>query len=534
MKIVHRGLMLGASIILLFALLVFVVYTVDLMRFPYDYDQGEGFELVDTMYFSEGRWPYQNTDAFPFYSSNYPPLFHVMLVPFAWFFGPAYWYGRLAGFVATLIAAATIGYAVYRDGSQKRWIAALAGLAFISSNFVYHIGPLFRQHITMVAFETVAIVLLAWAFPQRNRVGIGLALLLLVAAGYTKQLAAITALAALLWIFLRNPRRGLVWGAAFVTVGLAIFGWMNVSTHGEWWRQAIQANVNAFDALQAFYLARLWWQLHGFLIVPALLLVLYELYFERISLYSVWFVIAAVLGGIGSGTWGAGDSYFTSAIAAMCILSGVFFSRWLSSDWKPNPTVYQRFFAPLLRPAQSALPTAGLIIVPLLFAGYGVATFKLPTNAPLLRPIADLLRIEPNVDQQLYDSASHNVLGYAQIGHILTPEDRAAGDYIAALVANADGPVLSEEAGFSYAAGREVITNPTQLLNLWRAGLWDGTELIGMIENHEFALIILRAQFYPEPALVAIATHYEHSETVTMNGFNYQILRPRTTDSSGG
>ena len=37
--------------------------------------------------FSQGRFPYQDTNVYPFYSSNYPPLFHVIAAPFVWLFG---------------------------------------------------------------------------------------------------------------------------------------------------------------------------------------------------------------------------------------------------------------------------------------------------------------------------------------------------------------------------------------------------------------------------------------------------------------
>ncbi|HOU41276.1 MAG TPA: hypothetical protein PK829_08415, partial [Promineifilum sp.] len=35
-------------------LVVYVIYAVQLLRFPFDYDQGEGFELMDTILFSHG------------------------------------------------------------------------------------------------------------------------------------------------------------------------------------------------------------------------------------------------------------------------------------------------------------------------------------------------------------------------------------------------------------------------------------------------------------------------------------------------
>ncbi len=214
--VVTGWLLAGLAFVLLVGhLLIYVHYAVGLMRFPFDYDQGEGFELVDTMLFSQGEWPYRDNETYPFYASNYPPLFHVILVPFAWVFGPAYWYGRLAGFVGTLLTAAAIGGIVYRE-ERHRGVAVLAGLAFLASNYVYHIGPLFRQHMTMVMFETLAVAVLAQA-PSlretgRRRWALAGGLLLLLAAGYTKQHAVATCVAVFVFLFLRNPRRAAIWG----------------------------------------------------------------------------------------------------------------------------------------------------------------------------------------------------------------------------------------------------------------------------------------------------------------------------------
>jgi len=162
----RRALLGVALIMLLFYFIVYVVYAVNLIGFPYDYDQGEGFELVDVLMLSEGKWPYADIETYPLYGSIYPPLYHVLLVPFAWLFGAEYWYGRLFSFLTTLVTAYTIGYAVYREGGRNRtasFFGLLSGLAFLSSTIVYHIGPLFRQHISMVMFETLAIVVLAHA-----------------------------------------------------------------------------------------------------------------------------------------------------------------------------------------------------------------------------------------------------------------------------------------------------------------------------------------------------------------------------------
>ena len=69
--------------------IVYGIYAWQLFKFPFDYDQGEGFELVDTLLFSQGEWPYRDNNSYPFYSSNYPPLFHVIIVPLVWLFRAA-------------------------------------------------------------------------------------------------------------------------------------------------------------------------------------------------------------------------------------------------------------------------------------------------------------------------------------------------------------------------------------------------------------------------------------------------------------
>ena len=46
-------------------LFVFVLYAVDLFQWPFDYDQGEGFELYDAILYSRGEWPYKDNAAYP-------------------------------------------------------------------------------------------------------------------------------------------------------------------------------------------------------------------------------------------------------------------------------------------------------------------------------------------------------------------------------------------------------------------------------------------------------------------------------------
>jgi hypothetical protein len=530
LRFFNRALLAAALLILFGYFIVYSAYAINLIQFPFDYDQGEGFELVDTIMFSKGQWPYQDTEVYPFYSSNYPPLYHIIAAPFVWIFGNVYWFGRLLSCLGPLVTAGAIGYAVYRDG-KNRWIALLSGLAFLASNTIYHIGPLYRQHMAMVMFETLAVVILAHANEiedtRRRRRILAIGLGLILAAGYTKQLAYATAIAAGAFLFIRQPRRAVLWGSLFGVMGVGIFWWINRATDGQWWLQTISANVNEFIPNQTAGLFRLWFALHGFLIVPAVLYVLYELYFSRISIYSLWFA-AAVANSILSGKWGAGDSYFATAIAAMCILSGLFASKTLNRSWTFYDNLLSRIVIRPFKRFAPGLAVSGMVLIPLLYIGYGRAVLHLPTQGAVFSTVANILSIQGNAhDGTYYDSAGRIAGGYADIGHLTTQADIDAGWRIVNMVKATDKPVLSEDAGFAILAGKDAVTNPTQLLNLANNGQYKGTALMQMLRDQSFGLIILRAQFYPFEILRAIGDGYDRVEIVQMNGFDYLILRPK-------
>ena len=108
----------------------------------------------------------------------------------------------------------------------------------------------------------------------------------------------------------------------------------------------------------------------------------------------------------------------------------------------------------------------------------------------------------------------------------MLPRDYEGGARIMSYVNDTEKPILSEEAAFTMLSGKTVISNPTQLLNLYNNQMLDTTSMESMIRKEEFGLVIMRAQFYPPPVLAAIGQHYGLVEHVPMNGFNYIIMKP--------
>jgi hypothetical protein len=330
-----------------------------------------------------------------------------------------------------------------------------------------------------------------------------------------------------IFLFLRQPWRAVKWAIPFGLVTGLIFLGINVATNGQWMLNTITANLNPFIPGQAEGLYRQWFSLHIVLTVAAAAYTIYQLYFERLSVYAIWFIVATI-NGVTAGKWGAGESYFATAIAASCILSGLAFARvlqWAAGRaWR---TPRAAFWASL------ALPS--LIALLYLFQAYRV--FHLPTHTPFLAGVANALGYPTQVMIPPQTSCSAARLpeaipyvdsaGVSLLGRPPTAADTAAGQAIATLVAQGETAAFSEEAGFNLYLGRDVITNPTQLLNLYQNNAVDLTEMLAMLDEQAFDTVVLRAQFYPGPVLDMIGQRYETQHLVQMNGFVYCIMLPR-------
>jgi hypothetical protein len=378
----------------------------------------------------------------------------------------------------------------------------------------------------MVMFETLAVVVTAVVVGREEKehrsswLGWAAVMLLLLAAGYTKQLAYATVAAVFIFLFLRQPRRAVFWAVPFAAVTGLIYLFIDWQTGGQWSLNTVTANLNPFIPGQAEGLYRQWFSLHLVLVVAAGLFAVYQLYRERLSVYTIWFVIA-VANGVTAGKWGAGESYFATAIAAGCILAGLAFGRVL--DLAESRSLNWRLAA-----------TAGIA---LLFLWQATLLFHLPTHTPFLQSVAAALGqpTEVTIAPQTSCSAPRpeepipyvDAAGVSLLGRPPTVEDTAAGKQIAAFISAGETAAFSEEAGFNLYAGRDVVTNPTQLLNLYNNNAADISAMVAMLNNQEFDTVVLRAQFYPPPVLDAIGQKYETVELVQMNGFVYCIMQPR-------
>ena len=219
LKIWLPRLLVGATVIVALFYLGrstyrFAYYNWKTVTFPYSVDYGEGPILDQVMRLSKFQNIYK-TDIkhLPFTITNYPPLYPAVQVPFAWIFGPAYWYGR--GLSTLSVIAAAIFITLILGVITKDWLAGvLGGLTLFAVPYILHWAPFCRVDSFALGLSMAGVFVIA-RWPD-SRKGVIISGLLLAAAVYTRQSYALAAPPAAFFWLIGNRR----WKRAFQLVGV--------------------------------------------------------------------------------------------------------------------------------------------------------------------------------------------------------------------------------------------------------------------------------------------------------------------------
>lgn len=215
-----------------------------LLRFPYEWDEDEGFAIYFAQRILAGKTIYGDMNSLPMMSAIYPPVHHAIVALFVAGLGGTLQAGRLVSMLATAGTCAVAVAAVAQE--TRRWtLVLLAAVLVLGSSYVVVWGPLARADSLMV-FLLMAGFLLVRQYP-RSRAALVLGLLLLLAACYTKYQAAILVPAAF-WHILRHNRRAAVLSAAcFGVAGLAVLAWLTRWSGGWFWQNTVSVLATQYD-----------------------------------------------------------------------------------------------------------------------------------------------------------------------------------------------------------------------------------------------------------------------------------------------
>jgi hypothetical protein len=472
---------LASSLVLVLLSMYAVAYVArvsGLLEYPFDLDQGEGYDVNSGLRLSQGLGIYNSNEDWPYFSSNYPPVFSLLLVPFLNLMGPTLAAGRILSAVAAILTAALICVAVLRERGTMLG-AGVAGLLYLSSPYVFHTTPLARVNALTELFSLAGLILCL----SRPRFAFLAGVMLLGVAIFTKPTALPLLLLVLGYGLFTRPSIAIPISVMAGVGGLLILGVIERLSGGAFWLNTVQGNVNPWALEQA----TAYWTNFSLIHAGMLVMVLLTLRSRPGARYWLY-VLASFPIVIGVGKWGAGESYFLGLIVALCILVGCSLS----------------FLA--TRPA--TLLTASLVLV---------AQVGLFVHEPLSAHLGML------GDLGLQSSA----LGTTPRG-----ADAQAGWEILRLLDKNPGPALIEDPSYALVSGREVVGNPTHLRNLHESGQWQGEELLNDLEARKFSWVVLDAQLYPEPVLQTIGRTYYLYHVVRHRGVDQWIFAPGA-DSAG-
>lgn len=469
---------------------VYLQHALTLLAFPFDVDQGEGFDAWGAWLIDRGLAMYTDNQAPDFYSTSYPPVWsYLVSIPMAWL-GPGLGPARFVSVLATLGCVLLLFQAARRIAGGSRLAGLLAAGFFLASPYVFHTSALARVNSTTLLFSLAA-VSLAEVPTRRRALGISLALLL---ALFSKPSAVDAAAAALGALVLVRPWLAVGSGLLLGVMGLIGLGLLHVLTQGAFWLNVVQSKYvipTLVYQLPAYVLNLV--ETHGVVLALAAGESVWQWRRGVRSPWVLYLLSSLVFAAPAVAKSGSGESYFLPTVAAAAVLGSAGLVRLVRA--------LRRAPIPPIRRQQAFVALGTLLVLQAALMSHG--------------PLAAAVGLLPDRGFQA-----------TLLGTPPSAGDVAAGNQLVERIRAVSGPVLSEVPSFVVLAGKPIIANAAHLRDLHRGGLWDPTALVKEIDARRYDLVILNAEQYPEPVLVAIGRSYYFDEEIVVSGSRYRVFLP--------
>jgi len=449
---------------LLWALWNYADVALAAINFPFPLDYGEGPILDQVMRLLHGENIYRpDVTQAPYVLSNYPPLFHLLQLPFAQVAGPAFWYGRMLSVLSALVAAGLIGLIVYT--LVKDWAAGLVAGTLLFA-FPYIAAWSFFDRVDTLALAFSLAGLFAVVRWPKQPWGLVLAFLCFVAAIGSKQSYVLAGpLTACIWLWTQRERKSaLALLVALVVACAGFFALFDFATHGGFYANIITANDNPFElGLVTNYFTNLFVRV-GYLIVGLFLFILVERIGDQLTAtpFVITYILASTIAAFSVGKIGSNVNYLYELSAALCVGAGV------ALAWASQHYILRSIVATVI-----AIQAGSM-------SGWA--------------------------DESYLDLVRAKVANHSDVAKM------------AQIVRDAKGQVLADEwMGLIPQQGFPLIYQPFEYYMLSQMGQWQPAELQARIARQEFAVILLYnpSHFnslearWPKAVRNTIYAHYE-------------------------
>ncbi len=461
-------------LIMLLQFALFILRAQQLITFPYDLTSGEGLVLRDAIQIRQGDPLYTDPNQYPYIVSVYPPVFPMIVALASWITGVGLQASRVVSVISTLLICVGIGLIIYLK-TRCLFSAIVSGLSYLSSVFVYQWSVFGRVDTLAILWSIVAVLIV---FHRLNPPSVILAAVVCTVGIFTKQTAIAAPLAITIYILLTDRRLGILFLLSLGLMGGTLFAALTWLTHGQFYLQTIQDNVQSYSVRALLSFVRAFVLLHpGFLLIAAVYVGSKLWRREMISLPMLYFLTAGALVWT-AGRAGSSINYFLEFIAAAIVLLGLYWGE-----------------------LEGRVSTVGTL-VPLLLVGQVLWSVEFPYT-PLAR----------------YYQPDH------AFTYVPTESQKQGCQRLDEYIRSANGMILAEEVGAVIANNKEAVGSAWVFNVLQGQGLIDQgyMKLKEAVEEKQFSLVLLHWQSYPPDLLLDVVAHYHKVDTLNCV-FNWEVF----------
>ena len=410
------------------------------MVFPGVIDFGEGVVLHEVYTLLSGGNIYPVDPAGPFMATNYSPLYYLVLSAMM---GPELSFApmRLLSIIGCLMVVLGVGMIVYHY--SRSLLGAIAGGFLTIYSAHMNIGLiLFGSYGKADAIST-GFTILGFAFSLTNlenrRVYLGIPFFVL--GLYFKQTAIIAPAVLLIFLFLKEPRRALLYFVYCVLFSAAVLLYFSLSFE----LSAMIEHMITYNSVQEvnWYLGIVH---HSFFFIaenlPGILLGILCYYYTRDHRSALFFALAYVFFIPSMGKRGSLVNYWIQPDIALLLMVGIGLARAMVDDTKKRPFIQ-----------------ALILICGLIYVGFHNPKFFKKRFTP------QAVALQNDFNKKISD---------------------LVGDKNSLIFAAQPG-LISPLGGRS----RQLINDPFLYNELVRAGKWDDSLFVDAIRNQKFTLILL-------------------------------------------
>jgi len=307
-------------LLLLAIFLTFLDYAFETIFYPYDWMHSAGYVPFYALRLLEGKPIYADNEQYPIMCNPYPPVFPAMTALLSKTTGDVVTAARGLSFIMSLLTGLVIFLAVKKETSHNL-IAVASALFYFAYMETTHNFPSATSNSAFVFFSILGVFFVRLADEKKTYYILGFITLIL--AAYTRQSAFYACAAACIYVFLKSPKKGLLFGLSLTGAILIIFFVINNATDGWFYENVI---VNHFG--RKIQLERLWHYIGEFAayffvpVVLALAYSAYSIYRRGVSLWVIFFLFAFAEA-FSTGANGVGTNMLMPAVSAVCVLLGL-------------------------------------------------------------------------------------------------------------------------------------------------------------------------------------------------------------------